>query len=185
MTQRKTLLLIILSLFLLAANIAFAREPIRTITGTVTKVSDGDTITVHTPEQTKLKVRLYGIDAPETEKSINRTGQTSKLGQPLGEDSKLHLISLVLGKTVRLEILDIDKYRRMVAIVWLGSKNANLEMITCGLAEAYIEYLKDQPYKAEFIQAEKEARAKQLGIWSEGKYERPRDFRKRQRVRGE
>jgi hypothetical protein len=50
---------------LLFSSFSFAREPIRTVTGTVTKVSDGDTIHVKTPEQTKLTVRLYGVDAPE------------------------------------------------------------------------------------------------------------------------
>lgn len=49
-------------------NIPTCRAVMRTIAGTVTKVSDGDSIQVTTPEQTKLKVRLYGIDAPETPK---------------------------------------------------------------------------------------------------------------------
>ena len=66
---------------LLLISIAFARGPIRTVTGEVTKVSDGDTIHVTTPEQTKLKVRLYGIDAPETPKINHRTGQVNKPGQ--------------------------------------------------------------------------------------------------------
>jgi endonuclease YncB( thermonuclease family) len=52
-------------------SFSFARESIRTVTGTVTKVSDGDTIQVITPERTKLTVRLYGMDAPETPK-INK-----------------------------------------------------------------------------------------------------------------
>lgn len=59
----------------------------RTVTGTVTKVSDGDTIHLTTPEQTKLKVRLYIIDAPETAKINNRTGQVNKLAQPYREES--------------------------------------------------------------------------------------------------
>jgi len=67
--------------------LSFAREPIRTVTGTVTKVSDGDTIQITTPEQTKLRVRLYGIDAPETPKINQRTGRISKPGQPHGEES--------------------------------------------------------------------------------------------------
>jgi len=50
---------------------------IRTVEGTVTKVSDGDTLQVITPEGTKLRVRLYGCDAPETEKVNRRTGQIS------------------------------------------------------------------------------------------------------------
>lgn len=37
---------------------------IRTVEGTVMRVSDGDTITVVTAEGTKVKTRLYGIDAP-------------------------------------------------------------------------------------------------------------------------
>jgi len=44
---------------------------IRTVEGTVSRVSDGDTVQVITAEGTKLRVRLYGCDAPETEK-VNR-----------------------------------------------------------------------------------------------------------------
>lgn len=58
---------------------------IRTVEGTVSKVSDGDTVQVITPEGTKLKIRLYGCDAQETEKINRRTGQISKPGQPYGE----------------------------------------------------------------------------------------------------
>jgi endonuclease YncB( thermonuclease family) len=59
-------------------SFSFAREPIRPVTGTVTKVSDGDTIHVTTPEKTKLTVRLYGMDAPETPKINQRTGHINK-----------------------------------------------------------------------------------------------------------
>ena len=68
-----------LTTFLLA-TVSFAREPIRTVTGTVTKVLDGDTIQITTPEQTKLRVRIYGIDTPETPKIDQRTGRVSKPG---------------------------------------------------------------------------------------------------------
>jgi hypothetical protein len=70
-----------LTTFLLTA-ISFAREPIRTVTGTVTKVSDGDTIHVTTSEKTKLTVRLYGMDAPETPKINQRTAHINKPGYP-------------------------------------------------------------------------------------------------------
>ena len=53
----------------------------------VTKVSDGDTIHLMTPKQTKLKVRLYGIDAPETDKINDHTGQVNIPAQPYGEES--------------------------------------------------------------------------------------------------
>jgi micrococcal nuclease len=72
------LILGVIAFIIVPASQAF----IRTVTGTVTKVSDGDTIHLTTPEQTKLKVRLYGIDAPETPKINAHSGKVSKPGQP-------------------------------------------------------------------------------------------------------
>ena len=146
-------LLAVLSTLLLACP-SFAREPIRTVTGTVTKVSDGDTIHVTTPEKTKLRVRLYGMDAPETPKINKRTGHINKPGQPYGEESWKALDAKIMGRQVRLDIIDIDRYKRMVGVIWIGNRNINLEMVREGFAEAYVEYLKE-PYRAPFIQAEK------------------------------
>jgi endonuclease YncB( thermonuclease family) len=88
-----------------------------------------------------------------------------------------------MGKQVKLDILDIDKYRRMVGMIWLNDRNINLEMVREGYAEAFIEYLKE-PHKTEFLKAEREARSAKKGIWSLPDYERPREFRKRLNVRG-
>ena len=178
---------ILLFLFIISGmtafiNISVSQAVIRTVTGTVTKVSDGDTIHVTTPERTKLKVRLYGLDAPETPKINQRTGRINKPGQPYGEESWKVLEGKIMGKQVRLEILDIDKYRRMVGMIYLGDRNINLEMISEGYAEAYLEYLKP-PYRSEFIEAEREARIAKKGIWALLEYERPKDFRNRLKVR--
>ena len=175
-------------LFLIAGLTTFIITPaslatIRTVTGTVTKVSDGDTIHLTTPEQTKLKVRLYGIDAPETPKINQRTGHVNKPGQPYGDEAWKALESKIMGKQVRLDIIDIDRYRRMVGIIWRDERNINLEMVNEGYAEAYVEYLK-APYRSKFIDAESEARSARKEIWSLPEYERPRDFRKRLKVRG-
>jgi len=162
-------LLTALLIFLAAASQA---APLRTVTATITKISDGDTVQAITPEGTKLKVRLYGIDAPETPK-----GKIP--GEPFGNDARDYLAALVEQKTVRVEIREIDRYRRMVAILWLGERNVNREMISAGMAEAYEEYLK-QPYRTPFIQAEQEAKTQGKGIWSQGShYERPSQFRRR------
>ena len=108
-----------------------------------------------TPGQTKLRVRLYGIDAPETTKINNRTGRVSKSGQPYGDEAWKALENKIMGKQIRLDI-DIDRYKRMVGIIWLDNRNINLEMISEGYAEAYVEYLK-APYRSKFIDAEQEA----------------------------
>jgi endonuclease YncB( thermonuclease family) len=161
---------------------SFAHEPIRTITGKVTKVSDGDTIHVTTPKNTKLTVRLYGIDAPETPKINQRTGHVNKQGQPFGEKSWKAIEGKIMRKAVRLDIIEIDRYKRMVGMIWIGNRNINLEMVQEGYAEAYLEYLKE-PFKSRFLSAEREARLEKRGIWGLSNYERPRDFRKRLQMR--
>ena len=177
-----TYFIFISTLFIFFNSYAF-QSTIRTVTGTVTKVSDGDTIHLTTPEQTILKVRLYGIDAPETDKIDHKTGKVNIPGQPYGDESWKALESKIMGKKVKVDILDIDKYRRMVGIIYLNDRNINLEMIREGYAEAFIEYLKE-PYRSEFLKVEQEARSAKKGIWSLTEYERPGEFRKRLKVRG-
>jgi len=173
--------IIIVFSFLLLSLPSYA--VIRTVEGVVSKVSDGDTLHVITQEGTKLKIRLYGCDAPETEKANRRTGKISKPGQPYGEESMFALQEKVYRKNVRVDIINIDRYRRMVSIIWLLNRNINLEMIREGYAEAYCEYLKE-PYRSQFVDAEHKAKSEQKGIWGLGNYERPCEFRKRLRVRG-
>lgn len=93
------------------------------------------------------------------------------------------LTNKIMGQKVKVDILDIDKYRRMVGMIYLDDRNINLEMVREGYAEAFIEYLKE-PYKSEFMKVERDARAAKKGIWSLPAYERPREFRKRLKVRG-
>jgi micrococcal nuclease len=64
-------------------------------------------VQVVTNEGTKLKVRLYGIDAPETTKMNHRTGVVSKPGQPYGDEASRALENKVLGKKVKVQIMDI------------------------------------------------------------------------------
>ncbi len=118
--------IILLFAFAVLFCIAHPAHPaIRTVEGNVNKVADGDTLTTITREGTKLRVRLYGIDAPEIQHG-------KKPGQPYGEQAKAALMGLVLGKKVRLDIVDIDRYKRMVGIVYLGSLNINEEMVKEG-----------------------------------------------------
>lgn len=180
----RTFILLFIILFLAnCASIPTSKAAIRTVTGTITKVTDGDTVHLTTPEQTKLKIRLYGIDAPETDKINNKTGRVNKPGQPYGEESMNALTNKIMGKQVKLDILDIDKYRRMVGMIYLDDRNINLEMIREGYAEAFVEYLKP-PYREEFLATQRGAQSARKGIWSLPDYERPRAFRKRLKVSG-
>jgi len=164
-------------LLLTIASTSLAKQPIRTLEGLVVKASDGDSINVQDALGTKVKVRLYGIDAPEAEKSNKGTGQVSKLGQPFGEEAWKALKGKVLRQRVKLDVMDIDKYRRLVCLVWLNNRSINKEMVAEGWSWAYREYLYG-PYASEFIDLEVLARAKRLGLWQQHNPQPPWDFRK-------
>ena len=173
---QKVFLGVCLCVLLLAAP-TLSFSILRTVEGTVTNVSDGDSLKLATVEGTALKVRLYGIDAPELEQVNRKTGMVAKPGQPYGTEACQALRSRVLGHKVRLDIMDIDRYKRPVGIVSMNNRNINLEIIKEGYAWAYREYLRG-PYASEFIDAEGEARERRLGLWNQSNPQPPWEFRK-------
>lgn len=182
MTKQYLLALTLLSMLFCIPSINHAKDPFRTIEGIVSKVSDGDTIHVTDPLGTKVKVRLYGIDAPETEKINKKTGHVSKPGQPYGEEAYQALKAKIYRKQVKLEIMAVDQYKRSVGIVWLNGKNINQEMVAEGYAWAYRQYL-NRPHASEYIQAEEQARSKRLGLWQQNNPLPPWEFRRSLRIR--
>jgi len=131
----------------------------------VVQVKDGDTVVVSLVEGGQFFVcRLYGIDAPEIE-------------QPYGQKAMKELKRLILGQTVDVELTGAKTYNREVCIIKKDNININLEMIKLGYAWAYKQYLK-RPYASEYINAEKEARDKRLGLWKELNPVAPWEFRK-------
>jgi micrococcal nuclease len=149
-------------------------RPQRIEEGMVERVSDGDTLTVITPNHTKLRIRMWGIDAPETPKGAEFSGQ------PYGTDAEDYLKQLVAGKRVTVEIYQVDRYRRLLATVCLDGKDINLAMLEAGLAEVYRGPESDNPYTQQYQAAEDAARRAKKGMWVLGDtYESPRAYRKR------
>ncbi len=107
-------LLRLICLVLFAAFPAFA-DP-TTLTGTVTKVRDGDTIEVG-----KVPIRLKGVSAPE-------------MRDPLGPKSKSFMTNLVMGKRVRCELDGSKTHDRVVGICYLDGKDIGATVIANGLA---------------------------------------------------
>ena len=138
---------------------------------TVIRVADGDTITCNGYGIT-FKVRLIGIDAPET-------GSEMGQGQPYAEQARQYLQGLILKKRVTIEQVGLDDDNQVLGIVQLNDRNINLEMVREGYAEVYQgkQFFNIRPY----WEAEKEAKAKKLNIWSQKGYVSPREWRKRKR----
>jgi endonuclease YncB( thermonuclease family) len=150
------------------------KKPQRIAEGTVTHVADGDTITVITANQTKLRIRMVGIDAPETPKG------TKFPGQPYGKEAEAHLKQLIEGKRVTVEIYGVDRYKRLLSTIFLDGKDINLAMIEAGLAEVYRGPESDNPYTRQYHTAEDAARSAKKHMWIQGNtYESPRVYRKR------
>ena len=74
------------------------------ISGKVIRVSDGDTLLLQSGSQ-RIKVRMYGIDAPE-------------LKQSYGENSKSYLEKRILNKNIDVKVINEDKYGRKVGKVF-------------------------------------------------------------------
>ncbi len=121
----------------------------REITGKVVGVSDGDTLTLLTPQRREVKVRLDQIDAPES-------------SQPGGASAKRKLSDLAYGKTATVRVNTTDRYGRSVGEVRVNGVDVNAALVRDGAAWAYRDYLRDP----KLLQLEQQARTGKRGLWA-------------------
>ena len=148
------------------AKSTYSAETAAQPAGRVIKVADGDTVTILSADTQKQRIRLAEIDTPER-------------GQPWGNNAKRALSSMVYGRDISLKVLDIDRYGRVVATVYVDGLDVNAELVRQGHAWVYRQYLK----RPELIQIEDDARANHRGLWALPESERmpPWQWRKLKR----
>lgn len=122
----------------------------------VKRIVDGDTVELIDGR----KVRYIGVDTPETKDPFQ---EPQCFGLEASEQNK----QLVEGKTVRLEkdVSETDRYGRLLRYVWVDDQLINLILVKNGFAFAS-SYPPDIAKQTEFRNAEREARAAGLGLWS-------------------
>lgn len=130
------------------------------IEGTAVGITDGDTITVLDAYNEQHKIRLDGIDAPETK-------------QAYGTRAKQALSAKVYNQRVRVEWRERDKYQRIVGRVYVDSRPINREMVEDGWAWHFKKYSRDEI----LADAERSARASQKGLWADPHPIPPWEFR--------
>lgn len=142
----------------------------QTLIGRVVRIADGDTITVLDSSNTQHRIRLGGIDAPESK-------------QDFGTQSKKSLSSMVFGKDVTVVYEKTDQYGRLVGKVLLDGKDVNLEQVRAGMAWHYKEYEREQSSEDRELygRAEDEARSARRGLWADPNPVEPGEFRKQER----
>lgn len=153
-----------LFLALVAMTVAAGAKPHYTITGKVVAIADGDTLTVLDESKTQHRIRLAGIDAPEK-------------GQAFGNKARVALGDMVFQQSVRVEVIDIDRYKREVGRIFLGDRFINMVMVRDGFAWRYVQY--DKP--GEFTAAEDAAREHRRGLWVDPHPVPPWEWRKAKR----
>lgn len=116
----------------------------------VTRVLDGDTIEIESGE----RVKYLGINAPES-------------GQPFFTEATRENERLVAGRTVALEfdVQTQDRYKRLLAYVWVGDVLVNEEIVKNGYA--VIETIQPNvKYQDLILKAQQEARNACRGLWA-------------------
>ena len=171
-TKKKLIILIIISIiFFILTYIDVRSENINKITG-FAKVVDGDTIKINSK-----KIRLYGIDAPEKKQKCKKTYLTISFmsftkDYMCGELSTQKLIKKINKQKLNCNILDVDRYKRLIGECFKRNINLNSWMVSNGYAVAYRKYSK------KYVIDEINAKNNKLGIW-QGKFEMPWDYRRK------
>lgn len=162
----RLLALLLLSLLVLPLGLRAQAEQSTdqpTVPARVVGVTDGDTLTAIDAYNRQAKIRLHGIDCPES-------------NQDFGTKAKQFTSNLCFGKNVQLRIVDTDRYGRIVAEVILpDGSSLNKKLVEAGMAHWYRQYApKDRGLEL----AEAKAQAAKVGVWSMDNPTQPWEFRK-------
>ena len=126
-------------------------------------VSDGDSFTAINRDNLQLKIRVYGIDAPEK-------------GQDFGNKAKQALSEYVYGQDVTIDVQSRDSWGRYISYVYTSDgKDVSLLMLKDGMAWHFKKYDSTE----EYAEAEEQAKKKKTGLWSVPNPVVPWDFRKK------
>jgi endonuclease YncB( thermonuclease family) len=127
------------------------------------RVVDGDTLVIG-----KQRIRLHGIDAPE-QKQLCR--KKENFDWACGQAATQALKQKIASQSVKCIGKTYDRYKRLIAVCYLGKTDLNRWMVRNGLSVAYRRYSKD------YITEEKYAQNQKNGIWN-SEFQMPWTWRK-------
>jgi endonuclease YncB( thermonuclease family) len=128
------------------------------------RVIDGDTL-----DMSGTRIRLWGIDAPETRQMCDgQDGQTYECGR----DSRAVMIELTRDRVVTCDPRDRDRYGRVVAVCRTEAGDINAAIVRRGWAVDWPRYS-----QGAYSREQEAARQEGLGIWS-GRFQMPWEWRR-------
>ena len=142
----------------LSANYDLARRV------SITKVSDGDSL-----RSGDLRIRLFGIDAPELKQ---RCADQNGVLWSCGVAALYQLKALISkNKDLQCRLRDVDRYGRLVMQCFNGSTDIGAAMVLSGHALAY------RHFSDLYIAEEEQAKTALKGIWR-GTFTPPWEWRR-------
>ena len=131
-----------------------------TSTAYVLRVIDGDTIEVQV-EGTSQRVRLMGVDTPETK---HPTRPVEYYGPEAAAFTEGHLGGATVGLSVDLTGDREDAYGRLLRYVTVEGVDFTAALVRDGYARAVQGFRSAR--RAEFIALEDAARSRRVGVWA-------------------
>lgn len=146
-------------------GLAACADPAPAVIGRASVV-DGDTLEIQGE-----RIRLWGVDAPESRQVCKRPSGEYRCGQTAANQ----LDQWIAGRTVTCVEDSRDRYRRMVARCEAGGEDIGGWLVRQGYAVRYPEYAGSAYLGQEFA-----ARRDRAGIWA-GAFDYPWDWRRARR----
>lgn len=150
-----------LTIAALIAPVTATADAVET-TAEVLRVVDGDTIDIRDDTRGRLRIRVLGIDTPETKKPGYTVGCWGPEATQFAKDTLAgQRVAVVYDATQDMH----DRYGRTLAYLVKGDGwNYSVEAARAGTAHAYVY---DSPVEkhAEIAVAEQQARAAGRGLW--------------------
>ena len=153
---------------MLCCGLCFSLAQAVELSGRVVAVADGDTLTLLAADKLQYRVTLAGIDAPE-------------LPQDFGQKSKASLAALALDRQAAAHCRAGEQYLRATCVVSVGGKDLGLTQVQAGMAWWYRQHAAEQTAqaRADYEQAEFNAKIRRLGLWNSKNPMPPWDWRRR------
>lgn len=128
----------------------------------IPRIVDGDTLEIN-----GIKIRLFGIDAPERGQICR---DDSNNGYDCGAKATEQASILISGEVVSCLPRTTDRYGRTVAVCSIAGNDLGKKLVSSGWAVAFERYSRD------YISDENLAHNQRLGLWR-GSFERPSEYR--------
>jgi micrococcal nuclease len=142
-----------------AAGCGFGAGATARYRATVTRDVDGDTVVVRYTNGRTDKVRLLGVDTPETHKPNTPV-------QCYGPEASRYTEHALVGRVVDLELDEVtrDKYGRLLAYVYVGGRRFDDELLRLGYGRLLIIPPNGVHARA-MLAAELDAKRARRGLW--------------------